>query len=289
MSIPDHHIWFAESQEPEGPFRTQVLLNKPLGEEQRTTCRLVISIEPGKLRYVLLNPLGEWLKAKSFENTGLLSQENFLRFLLEKEKILGEKYVEVQVFLSESSFFLVPDKYHDSRYEAALGRLLIDEQLFGDELLRIPLAFMESQLFMNIQPVLKHILDHYIMDFQLLHPVSTVLSIGYRQAHEEQEVFVLFEGNKVILCLFQEGKLILANHFLCRTEVDVLYYLQLVRQASGFENKHLKAWFMGENRIGNAIHWEVYGIHWEEISLMEMKGSEYDNRQDLTSWRYLVV
>lgn len=289
MSIPDHHIWFAESPEPEGPYRTRVLLNKPLPLAQRPTHRLVISIEPGRFRYVLLSPQGEWIRARSFESTGLLSQENFLRFLLEKEKILGETFVEVQVYLSDSSFFLVPDAFYESRYEAALGRLLIDEQLFGDELHRIPLGFMEAKLLINLKPTLRHILNHYIRDYQLLHPISTVLSVGHRHGNKELEAYVLFEGNRMFIGLFNEGRLALANTFLCRTEVDVLYYVQLVRQVSGFDERQMRAFYMGEHRRGDSIPWEVYGIHWEEAKLTEGIDPEIDKRQDLTSWRYLVV
>ncbi len=291
MSIPTQHIWIEDSSEPRGPYLTEVLVDQALEEEIKSTYRLIIFIEPGRLRYVLHTPRGAWIKAKSFESTGLLSDEMFLRFLFEQEKLLGDSFVEVQVYQLKAAFVLVPNPWYEPKQVAAMGRLLLDSQLFPDEVYSYELPFLEAHLLSIFQPELRHILDHYIRDYEFLHPASILLSLGQRQSSKGVEAFALFVGEWMMLALFQDASLLFANMFTCRTAADVLYFLSLARQSAGLSRTPLKAYHMGEHPgiTNHLIDWEAYGITWSGAELPQVPNMDGEWGRDLTVWRYLVL
>lgn len=234
---------------------------------------------------------GEWIQARDFESTHLLSQEMFLRFLFEKEKILQGSYVEVQVYLDQPAFTLVPTMLQNDKMNLAISRLLIDDQLFSDEVYHYKLPYMEANLVMALPPALKHMLNHYMRDYVLLHPASIVLSIGHRATNGELEVYALFEGQHMTVAVFEHEKLLLTNMYVCRASSDVLYYLQLIRQSLKKQDRPLMAYYMGEEGLvnGYVLDWKSFGISWLRAPLPEVDSSHFFPGQDLTNWRYLIV
>ncbi|MEO0895873.1 MAG: DUF3822 family protein [Bacteroidota bacterium] len=291
MSIPEYYIWIPEQPDVSGPYHTTTLLERSVDEAHLPACRLIIFISSGMVKYILMTSRGEWIQAKKFDSTGLLSQQMFLRFLFEKEKVLGGSYVEVQIYLDQPAFTLIPSRFQSPEMNLAFGRLLLDDQLFSDEVYKYRLPYMEAVLLMSFPPELKHLLDHYLRDYVFLHPASIVLNIGHRASRGELELYALFEGQHMIVAVYEQEKLLLSNMYVCRASSDVLYYLQLIRETIDRQDQPLNAYYMGDEGLvnGYVLDWKSFGIRWLRAPLPEVNRSHFADGQDLTSWRYLIV
>jgi len=267
----------------QGDMDTSTLITRqslwavPLRESLLPTCRQVLYLLPGCMYRLLFAPTGELAQAHVYQKGGQLSEDLFLRLLLEREKELTDTFLTVEVVIGYGKHILIPDEHFEEQYILGLARTMLDDAVLPEELYTTPVPTEQAKILSLLPNSARYVLGHYLPQSEIRHVSRFLVEWSDRLPTQEGNSLLLLLGRgEGIIVARKEGQLALCNSYPMQTPVEVLYFVQAVLEATGMKDQNVARYVMGETdgeNLGGESIWsylEDWQIPGPDILGMEL-------------------
>ena len=228
----------------------QVLWSTPIRESLLPTCRHVIYLLPGRMYRLLFSPTGEPIQVHRYQKGAQLSEDLFLRLLLEREKELTDTFLSVEVVLGTGKHLLVPAAHYDEEFALGITRNMLDDTALAEEIYTTSIPSEEALILALWPASTRYVLEHYLPQAEKRHVGRYLIEWTDRFPTEEGNCILLLLGmGEATLVARKEGQLVLCNTYPVQSSLEVLYYAQAVKKATGLTDRPLSCYVMGETDV----------------------------------------
>lgn len=244
------------------PFKQITHIPLAIRDSLTATCQLVIFIQTSRMYYLLLASSGDVVFCREYLNSEGFSQEMFLRFVLEKDKFLSEPFLQCRVYTSSPLFTFFPDKWWDVEKKRVIAHATLSDQLENREIMVRESKILEARILFSIGPGMIHLLDRYIRHYSLSHIGLLMAEMTVEACAEQAIISILVMDDYVLISAVKRKQLLLCNSYQYRSDSDIVYFIQTVREVTGLTQSTVPICIMGE--LGAKITRE--GSIWEYLS-----------------------
>jgi hypothetical protein len=214
----------------------------------------------------------------------------FLRFLFEKESTLRQPYLTYRVVIGDAPFFLLPEGSDAEADHLALARTLLDDATMPDEVRVSPSPAAAAYAVYTLDPARRHLLDHYLSQYELLHLSYYAIQTAHRLANQAGDALtMILTGKQVLITALRAGELRLCNQYPYAEPLEAIYFLQSVRNASGLDQGALTGYVMGETNpadLSPASLWHhLQGLQTPPLSAF----TNHPLPEGCPHWRFLFL
>lgn len=252
-------------------------------------CDLAIYLLERKLYYVLQSPSGEIVSCKEYRLLDQrMGQNMFLRLVFEREPILLKDYANCEVFLAEPPFTLIPQKYGSETDHLLLARIMLDDWAFEEDLVLRKLSDQQTGSVLFLQTLnLQDTLHAYLPYFTLTHIVQAGVGLAERLTQEHQDhITLIMQANQVIVLAMKEGKLQLCNYYAWQAPLDIVYFVEAVREVCQLKSPDVPVFICGEleveSEVSQAIWRYIPGLRFPT----SLRSTRFDNHH---YWKYAFL
>ncbi|MEZ4772250.1 MAG: DUF3822 family protein [Bacteroidia bacterium] len=252
------------------PFEQITHIPQDIRDSLIATCHLVVFVQTSRIYYLLLSPSGEVVLCRECINSDGFSQEMFLRFVLEKDKLLSEPFLNCRIYISSPLFTFVPDKWWDAGKKGLLARATLSDQLEDGEIITCESKTLRASLLYSLRPGIPHLLDRYIRHYSLSHIGLLMAETTIQACADHAMISVLVMDDYVLISAVKKKQLLLCNSYQYRSASDMVYFIQTVKEVTGLMQSNIPVCIMGE--LGEKITRE--GGIWEYLTDINIPGPE---------------
>lgn len=215
---------------PAHPYREHITIERPLPASAQQEAELILHFQIDRLTYGVKGVGGMWYCLRSYINTGLLSEASFFRLIFAKDHYLRNQYHRIRAFTSESPFTLLPTNLDQPSFRVPVARLLLSEDLFEEDIITTTLPDWQLTILSQARNEWQQVVDDHQLSLTLQPTIAACLSWGARWRSQHAQYLTLWvHRDQVLLVAVAQGNLLLANAFPYRSQADMLYFVQAVR------------------------------------------------------------
>lgn len=224
------------------------------------------------------------LELKTTSTPYLLLKE--LKGLLNREKLLNQKYEEVSVIHRNNLYCLVPkplfDKEELPNYLKFNTKLLANDQIVYDELSNQEIVCVYVP-FTNVN----NYLFECFGEFEFKHNSMAMLQALFHQKSNKTICYAHVSNNFMEVAVLEQRRLLLYNQFDYKTKEDFLYYILFTYEQLGLHVEEVKLKLFGTVEEGDSI-FDICYQYLKKVSVFIPKNGNYsledlnDSTIDLT-------
>ncbi|MEZ4825782.1 MAG: DUF3822 family protein [Bacteroidia bacterium] len=233
------------------PYEQITHIPLEISEAMVPTCQLVIFLNPARIYYLLIAPSGEVVLCREYVNTERFSLEMFLRFVLEKDKLLSSPFLSCQICFSTPLFLLCPQAYWNDRHKSFMAKLALSDQLEEKEVAYSESRSLDVNIIFALKEGITHPLNRYVRYYTVSHVGLLMAEAAVAASRQQAIISVLIMSDHVLICAANRGQLKLCNSYVHRSDSDIVYFIQTVREATGLTDRSIPVTVMGE--LGSRI------------------------------------
>jgi len=197
-----------------------------------------------------------------------------LKTLLDKHKILGQKFSEVQVIHKNNLFSLVPKTLFNEKelanYLKFNTKLLANDHIVYDEL--------DNQDIVSVYVPFTNI-NNYVYDnfgeFEFKHSSTVLLhTLLHKKPSSKPVCYVHVSDREMELVVLHQKKVILYNQFKYATKEDFLYYILFTYEQLKLDPEHHKLKLFGTIEEENDL-FEICYHYIRKVSIFVPKNVKY--------------
>ncbi|MEM6348072.1 MAG: DUF3822 family protein, partial [Bacteroidota bacterium] len=252
-------------------------------------CDLSIYLQARKLYYLLQSPVGEIVSCKEYRLLDQrMGQNMFLRLVFEREPILQQAFASCEVFLAEPPFTLLPQKYRSETENLLLARVILDDWAFAEDIVLRNVSDQQSVSVLFLQTQNLHDTLHaYLPYFTLTHVAQAGVGLAERLSQEHQDhISIILQAEQLILLAMKKGRLQLCNYYAWQAPLDIVYFVEAVREVCGLKSPDVPVFVCGElevdTDISKAIWRYIPGLRFPT----SLRSTRYDNHH---YWKYAFL
>lgn len=240
------------------PFKTITYLESKEALHAPDRQQLVLVPQENRISYLVRSEAGTAVISKSFLNEKNLASSVFFRMVLEREALHQQAFASHTILSATAQFVLVPNEELRPGYDDAYHytRILLDESAFRQEVNATELPGLEARALFVVPLPVRYLWDEYLPSYKLGHVVAPLLDLA-RQLSAEAPSHLLLQlfDNMVVIVACDVGKVTFCNSFRFRAEMDIVYFLNSVREVTGLADDGLPVYTIGEfDQQGQAFH-----------------------------------
>lgn len=268
----------------ETPFETHTYLNQLRDGRSLSDHRLVIFCRDLGISYIILSPSNQIVYSKESYNQDGLAGEIFLRLLFEKDSLLQEKFAECRILSSSPVFTLVPFEAMSEDRLLHVARILMDEMIYEEEMISHPLDQLQAWTLFPNQVSVNHILQEYVPHHTLSHICDPLIQLCLSE-ESATALFLLVFDKCAMLAVLKNGQLHLCNAYTFRADLDIVYFMQTVKQVTGLEGESHPIWVLGdvEERM------QLFKNHLPQVRFPDKLNSYLPSGSKLPYWKFAYL
>ncbi|MDX2250576.1 MAG: DUF3822 family protein [Bacteroidia bacterium] len=243
------------------PFEQITHIPQNIRESLLATCQLVVFLQSSRVYYLLIAPSGEIVLCRECINSRRFSQEMFLRFVLEKDKLLSTPFLSCRIYTSSHLFTFFPGDLWETREKGLIARASLSDQMDDKEIFIHESKTLNSQLICFLPPGIPHLLDRYIRHYSLSHIGMLMAETTVIACPNEVMISALVMDDYILISAVKKNQLLLCNSYHHHSPSDMVYFIQTVREVTGLVQNNVPIYVMGE--LGEKITRE--GGLWEYL------------------------
>jgi len=231
-------------------FMTEKRTNKDKKSLKNSYRKLSIQISLNGLSFSIIDTIDNKIVATDavlfkIESTPYLMLKE-LKTLLEKHKIINQKFSEVQIIHKNNLFSLVPKALFDSNelanYLKFNTKILANDQIAYDELKNHDIISVYVP-FTNIN---NYIFDNF-GEFEFRHSSSVLLQTLLQQKPNSKSICYVYVAEKEMeIVVLNQKKVLIYNQFLYKTKEDFLYYILFMYEQLQLDVENVKLKLFGK-------------------------------------------
>ena len=214
-----------------------------------------------------------------------------LKNIFSEEKALKSPFNSICLGIENGYTVLIPASFYtETQRNSYLQQLMaIDEKIavFTNDL-----PAQEVKNVFGVPTALLDFFEAYLPGFHILHFSTLFIKAvePFALTQSNTQVYLYIRPNDIRIVIFDKGRLLYTNHFICQTEKDVLYYVMLALEQQGLDNKTTPVFIMGQLLEVSELYHLLYR-YIQNISFFEEKTKckPGDKLSKHPSWFYFDI
>ena len=244
----------------EAAYKTERLYGKIPDAAHLPHCSLKVLIFPTRIYSVLFSSDNKLLFAQLFTRVKEGPYSVFLRYIFVNEAFLRATYRETVIFEAESPFTFIPIQFAKETQRLEVVHAMIDDTVFAEEYQSQWLQKDEMEILFVPDSGLKAVLNEFVPHHSLIHIAAYNLSIAQNLSEEfpSHLLINLFE-TQLMITVIKDKQLQLCQAYPCSSYLDVVYFIQLIKEMSGWKDEKVPLFILGEiqkTEVENNTLWE---------------------------------
>ena len=273
----------------EATYKAEWLYGKIPDATHLLDCSLKILIFPTKIYSVLFSRENKLLFSQLFTRVKEVPYSVFLRYLFVNEAFLRATYRETVIFEAESPFTFIPIQFAKETQRLEVVHAMIDDTVFAEEYQSQWLQKEEMEILFVPDSGLKAVLNEFVPHHTLIHISACNLTIAQNLAEEfPSHMLINLYETVLMITVIKDKQLLLCQSYPWSSYLDVVYFIQLIKEMNGWKDAKVPLFILGEIRKAEVEN----NTLWEFIPRLEIPKAESihpDLKEHAEWWRYGVL
>ncbi len=184
-----------------------------------------------------------------------------LQRILVENTLFKESFKQVDISYDSAGYTIIPDQFFNED-EAPAFLKQVTTVLDSDQIEVDSLSFLKSKLIFSIDKGIQFLFSVHFPKCKIHHSISTWLFAIHQYTKEMKLscklLFANIEPDVLKIALLDDGKLLITNHFIYRSEEDLRYFLFLIFDQFNLDPAVLPVYLSGNITHNNSAYQAIY-------------------------------